>query len=344
MALTVNDFDIHRHQSPLSELKKILQSNVFPNAFLFTGNAHSGKKQAALFFTKAANCLNNSVEPCDQCRSCKKINAALHPDVFQISCEEKKNISISQVRDITALISVKKNEAKIRVVIIDDAGKMNIPAQNALLKILEEPPQGTLFILNALRLIDLLPTVISRCRHIRFFPLMDDDVQQHLMTAHHIDSDMAYIAAKTCDGDLQKSLRFLNLDESTGHADWIQKRLWLLTELSNLLKQAYSSPVSMMKSLFVAEKIGSEPDALKDSFLVLQSFFRDIAVFPYHPEKIINRDFFDSFKDISQKYPYNRIIIWTRYLFEAEQKIDANTTIRSTLEHFFLKLCSEMEN
>ncbi len=341
MTRKVPGYNIQHLPSPLSELKKILQSQVFPNALLFTGEPHSGKKQAALFFAKAANCVSGLSDPCDQCRSCKKINAGLHPDIIEVCCEEKKNISISQIRDITARISSKPNEAAVRMIIILDAETMNVPAQNALLKILEEPPERTIFILAALRLTDLLPTVISRCRHIRCFSLTHEQIQHHLITGHHINPESAAISAATCHGDLQKALRFLNLDDTCPDTDWIQRRRWILNDLTALLKQIDPWPASIVKSLFLSEKISSEPDLLSDSLLVIQSFLRDMAVFEYHPEKTINRDFFDSFKDIRQKYPYNTISAWTEYLFEAEQKIAANVTIRSTLEHFFLELCAE---
>ncbi|MCP4722681.1 MAG: DNA polymerase III subunit delta', partial [Desulfobacteraceae bacterium] len=157
-------------EQTISELNFIIQADRIPNALLFSGEKSTGKKERAFEFAKAANC-RDTTRPCNNCLSCKKINAGMHPDIIQVSlAEKKKMISISQIREIGLLISSKPNEAHKRMVLILDADKMNVQAQNALLKVLEEPPENTFFILTATQLAPLLPTILSRCRQIRFFP------------------------------------------------------------------------------------------------------------------------------------------------------------------------------
>jgi DNA polymerase-3 subunit delta' len=82
-------------------------------------------------------------------------------------------IKIDQVRDLCQSLTMKPYEARIRIALIADAHRMNPAAGNALLKMLEEPPERTVLILTAPQTADLLPTVVSRCRHIRFKPIAE---------------------------------------------------------------------------------------------------------------------------------------------------------------------------
>ncbi|MCW8801337.1 MAG: DNA polymerase III subunit delta', partial [Desulfobacter sp.] len=100
---------------PLSELIYIVQTGRIPNALLFYGPRGTGKKQAALFFAQACNCLTDNGRPCNICASCKKISAGMHPDIIFLGpAENKKLISISQIRDIGGIIASRANEAVFR--------------------------------------------------------------------------------------------------------------------------------------------------------------------------------------------------------------------------------------
>lgn len=102
--------------------------------------------------------------PCGKCPHCEKMKNDIHPDVITIQKEEsEKELKIAPIRDMRADASVVPNEAARKVYIIEDAGNMNNAAQNALLKVLEEPPKHAAFILVCENVGELLPTVRSRC-------------------------------------------------------------------------------------------------------------------------------------------------------------------------------------
>lgn len=108
-------------------------------------------------------------KPCGLCRDCRKLSAGIHPDILVTGRQkdekgkEKREIYVEQVREIVASAPILPNEAEKKVYIIRDAGTMNAAAQNALLKILEEPPAFDAFILVADNAGQLLETVRSRC-------------------------------------------------------------------------------------------------------------------------------------------------------------------------------------
>ena len=127
---------------------------------------------AARDIAAAALCTGSGPRPCRQCSHCRKVAGGIHPDVITIGRLEddkgrsKREIGVDQIRSISADAYILPNEARRKVYIIRDAETMNIPAQNAALKLLEEPPLGAVFLLCTTNPGQLLPTVRSRCTQI----------------------------------------------------------------------------------------------------------------------------------------------------------------------------------
>ncbi len=125
-------------------------------------------RQARLM-AAAALCEQGGASPCGRCRHCRKIAAGIHPDVISVrrltddKGRQKREIGVDQIRRIAADAVILPNEAARKVYIIEEADTMNAQAQNAALKLLEEPPAGALFFLTASNVELLLPTVRSRC-------------------------------------------------------------------------------------------------------------------------------------------------------------------------------------
>ncbi len=134
-----------------------------PHALLIEGDAGLGKHTLANYLAYSAVCNGENV-PCGECHPCRLAMSENHPDIIFISPEEsRKNITVSQARSLKNEAYIKPHLAEKRVFVIDGADSMNEQAQNALLKVLEEPPQSVMFILIAKTRSLLLDTVISRC-------------------------------------------------------------------------------------------------------------------------------------------------------------------------------------
>ena len=144
-------------------IEKIINSGKIPHAFLIEGDVDNIGFDLAMTLAKGCVC-EAQVKPCDKCRQCLTVNSASNPDVSVITAEDgKKNISIAQIRTMRSEAFIKPHAAIRRVFIIKQAELMNEAAQNALLKVLEEPPKTVVFILLASSRTLLLQTVISRC-------------------------------------------------------------------------------------------------------------------------------------------------------------------------------------
>lgn len=134
-----------------------------PHAILIEGDIGTGRHSLALFLATAAVCSESNA-PCKNCRACKMAENHSHPDIVTVAPEEgKKNISVAQIRSVRAEAYVKPHMAKRKVFIINKADTMNEQAENALLKVLEEPPGDIIFILIAESSATFLDTIISRC-------------------------------------------------------------------------------------------------------------------------------------------------------------------------------------
>ncbi|MCP3873219.1 MAG: DNA polymerase III subunit delta' [Desulfobacteraceae bacterium] len=332
------DFDQMQYQDKiLLELSHIIKTKKIPNALLFFGNENTGRKKTAFYFAKGCNCLSQTGLACDTCKSCRKIDAKSHPDILIIELKkEKKIISISQIREMGVAISSKPNEAKFRMVLISNADLMNIQAQNAVLKMLEEPPEKTFFILLANKISRLLPTIISRCRKFRFNPLTDTVIEQYLIKNFKVNKELAHIASKTADSNLEKALMYLDPDSDGKGINWIKRRQWLLKTFADIIQADNNNSVS--KGLMFSQKLSLNPDLIDDTMAILKTFLRDLMIFKHHSKKIVNLDFFDTFTDISQKVPSNKFSEWIKAVFEMEKRLESNCTLRLTLDNFFLKI------
>jgi len=130
----------------------------------------------------------------------------VHLDVIVIEPGDSGSIKIEQVRDVIDRADYRPFEGKRRVVIIDEADALVAPAQNALLKTLEEPPSASIFILVSSMPDALLPTVLSRCPRLRFAPLSPAEVTEALITRHSYTESDARAAAADADGSIRRAL------------------------------------------------------------------------------------------------------------------------------------------
>ena len=141
------------------------------HAYLITAASRQESLEAARTIAAAAVCTGLK-PPCGQCRACRKAAADIHPDIITVARDTddrgrlRRDIGVEQIRRLSADAIVLPNEAERKVYIIDQADAMNPSAQNAALKLLEEPPRGVVFLLCATNAALLLPTVRSRCAEI----------------------------------------------------------------------------------------------------------------------------------------------------------------------------------
>ena len=203
---------IRGHQAVRRLLQRAVTHDRLPPCLLFTGPDGVGKRLTAVTLAARINCEsrfdreNESAEACGACGACERIERGVHPDVILIAPEESGAIKVDTIRAAVAQAGYRPFEGRRRVVIIDEADRMVDQAQNALLKTLEEPPSGSMFLLVTARPHQLLATIRSRCPALRFGGVPVDDIVDLLVTEHGTTRAAARVAAVASDGSVSVAL------------------------------------------------------------------------------------------------------------------------------------------
>lgn len=194
------------HARPLGLLARSVARGTLPPSLLLTGPAGVGKRCAAVAVAQALNCLAPvrdgalPIDACGRCSPCRRIAKGSHPDFLLLEPGESGNIKIDPVREALEATAYLPFEARVRVVVIDDAEQVLPEAQNALLKSLEEPPRATVFVLVTSQPETLLPTIRSRCSRVRFGRLAAGEVAGLLIKREKMDPVEAHAAAAVAEG------------------------------------------------------------------------------------------------------------------------------------------------
>ena len=160
-------------------LKTQLQTGRLGHAYLFTGSRGTGKTSCARILAKAVNCLHPvDGNPCNVCEACRSIDAGSCMDVLEI--DAASNNGVDNVRDLRDDAVYTPSQVKTRVYIIDEVHMLSSSAFNALLKIVEEPPEHLLFILATTELHKVPATILSRCQRFSFRRLSQEDIAGRL--------------------------------------------------------------------------------------------------------------------------------------------------------------------
>ena len=157
-------------------LRQSLSKGHAPHFYLISGPAGSGKHTLAKLLSAALMC--GSGGPCLRCNPCRKVMADIHPDCITVTDPEHKNVAVKIVRQIRDDMFIRPNEGNKKIYIFPQ--ELGVEGQNALLKILEEPPSYGVYILLSENPQQLLPTVRSRCVHLALQPLAEAILRQEL--------------------------------------------------------------------------------------------------------------------------------------------------------------------
>ena len=171
-------------QNSYRQVNQLLLKGHLPHALLFHGGVGLGKQHLTLHLAQLILCddpisSTDGEQPCGQCRSCTLISADTHPDLFLLSAQDE-TISVESIRSITSWAQAHSARAGFKVILLGKIERMTTAAANALLKVLEEPPGNTCFLLSSSHLSALLPTIKSRCQLWRLDASVDHLGQRYL--------------------------------------------------------------------------------------------------------------------------------------------------------------------
>ena len=230
--------EIIGHRRLTTLLSRAIERESLPPTLLFAGPHGVGKWAVARAMAQAVNCLDPStpsspalqdstslrarplegelaIDACGKCRACDRIARNVHVDVIALEPDDKASIKIDVVRDVLSRTSFRPFEGRKRFVLIREAETLEPAAQNSLLKSLEEPPPGTIFVLTTAIPGVLLPTVRSRCMRLRFGRLTSTELATLLTRDYEYSEKEARAAAVLADGSIGQALALADNDLST---------------------------------------------------------------------------------------------------------------------------------
>ncbi|MFW5978594.1 MAG: DNA polymerase III subunit gamma/tau [Bacteroidia bacterium] len=192
-------------------LKNAIKNNHLAQAYLFCGPRGVGKTTIARIFAKTINCqnLNENLEPCDECESCKAFNTHRSTNIHEL--DAASNNTVDNIRSLIEQVRIPPQIGKYSIYIIDEVHMLSASAFNAFLKTLEEPPPHAIFILATTEKHKIIPTILSRCQIFDFNRIKVDEIVEYLQQISEeegvqYENDAFTIIAQKADGAMRDAL------------------------------------------------------------------------------------------------------------------------------------------
>lgn len=322
--------DIIGHETQIGALQRALEGDSLHHAQLFVGSEGIGKRSVALALAAAIQCENETRDACGECPNCLCLRDGNHPDVHWVELRSgKKEIGIDQVRELQKQLVLTCLTGSRKVALIDPMAAMNVHAQNALLKTLEEPPNNCALILIANSVGGLLPTVLSRCVRLQFASLGIEQVAAIVEQSQGISKERAKLLATLSHGSLGKAL-------GSEVEELLEGRRECLERLAGL------SATDTRGVLNLAEEMGSDRDKSLKFLDWVKAWVRDLVVIQVGGAEatIYNQDLLG---ELRRKAAEQRVQDTASVLTEIDRAIGAirrNYNRRLVLEGFIPKLLS----
>ena len=315
-------------ERPVSILTSAVASGRVHHACLFTGLSGVGKKQAAIAFAAALNCRSSEKEgySCSRCSSCLRIASGAHPDVWQME-PDGQTIKIAPIRELGRRIHYPPFEGRCKVAILNQADRMSLPAQNALLKELEEPPSRTVIILLTEKPESLLTTVVSRCQRIRFGPLSPRIIAQKLSEEMGVPNDDPRLVMATIlsEGSVGRALKLM--EEGA-----FEERQAIIEALESV------SDGNIEVIIELSEQLGANRERARQACEVLQVWYHDrlCEKIGWFHEKIGNHALFS--KLTLADHSMRKLMDILEWLGDAINALDRNANPRLTMEGVLFRM------
>ncbi len=325
--MSENLFKIYANNNVLNTLTSMISSGRLSQAFLLFGQTGLGKKTIARYMAAKMLCEDENNSPCGQCKSCRMIEHNSHPDVQWININDNaKAFSVDNLRKLSVDAAIMPNEGDRKVYILADCDSMSPLAQNALLKLIEEPPEHAYFIFTATSKAVFLPTIISRVISFGVAEVSRDECRQALADNGITDENLINEALEAFGTNIGMCLSFINDDE-------LKNAVRIAKAITDSI--ADLSEYNLLKELF---RLDRNKLLAKEVFSLMYSIIRDSSAI-----RLSNDCLVGCYKSGSQKLSNILTLKQANEIYRvftnADTKLDQNANLSLTLTD----ICSEIK-
>jgi DNA polymerase-3 subunit delta' len=319
--------DIIGHERIKEHLQKAIESNHVSHAYILTGEAGMGRKSLANAFAMTLLCEKGKSEPCMVCHACRQVMSGNHPDLIYLSHEKPGSMGVDDIREqVHDTIMIRPYSSYYKIYIVDEAEKMTVQAQNALLKTIEEPPAYAVIMLLTTNQEAFLPTVLSRCVQLKLKPLQDSVVTSYLTGSSGIAGSKAEIYAAFARGNLGRAIYLASSEEFQ----------LMYKELIHMLK--HMKDMDIAELLFYIKKMKDENLDIDDCLDFMQMWYRDVLMFKVTQDinLLVFREEYNTMKEMSAASAYDGVEMILQAIDKARIRLDANVNMELAMELMLL--------
>ena len=321
--------DILGHEMIKDHFRKAIENHKVSHAYILAGEEGMGRKSLANAFAMTLLCEKGLKEPCMECHSCKQMLSDNHPDVIHVTHEKPGSIGVDDIRkQINDTIMIKPYSSYYKIFIVDEAEKMTVQAQNALLKTIEEPPSYAVIILMTTNPDAFLPTILSRCIQLKLKPLRDYVVKGYLVEKLGVPVEKAEVYAAFARGNLGKAIHIASSEE---FGELYRAVLTLLKNIKNM---------DLPALLEFIKKLQEDHLDINECLDFMQLWYRDILMYKVTKDMnlLIFKDEYKTVSEICSHSSYEGLEAVLEAIDKAKQRLDANVNTELALELMLLTM------
>ncbi len=310
-------------------MQNALQMQKISHAYIIHGEKSTGKEFVARVFAMALQCEKGGAEPCNECHSCKQALSKNQPDIIYLTHEKPNTISVEDIRlQVNNDVAIKPYSSKYKVYIINEAEKMTVQAQNAILKTLEEPPAYVVILLLVSNLQTLLPTILSRCVTLNMKPVSDTLVRKYLMEELKVPDYRADVCVAFARGNIGKAKALASSEEFDN----------VKNEALALLKHVHD--MELQEIIQAVKKINEYKLEISDYLDIMSIWYRDVLLFKATADanSLVFREEIQAIRKVVARCSYEGIEIVIHALAKAKKRLEANVNFELTMELLFLDI------
>lgn len=317
------------HEQIIEHFQNAIRLNKISHAYILNGEEGAGKRLLAHLFSMTLQCEKKEASPCEECRSCKQAEGHNQPDIIWVTHEKPGSIGVEDVRgQVVGDMQIKPYSSPYKIYIIDEAEKLTVQAQNALLKTIEEPPAYGIVIFLTTNAESFLPTILSRCVVLDLKPAANEVIMRYLMEQVRVPDYKAKVCVAFAQGNVGKAVKLAsseNFDEMKQHA-------------IKLLKNTETMQISEL--LDYLKDISDYKDNIHDYLDLMLVWFRDVLLFKVTKDAnvLVLREEMSAISERAGKSSYEGLEEIITALDKAKARLRANVNFELVMELLLLTI------